>query len=52
MSVASAMPTSERETNNAFSQRDLTRIDNIHKELNKLRVLYKSNKRRNNELML
>jgi len=46
------MLTNKQETNIAFSQRDLIRIDDRYRKLNKLRILYKSNRRRNNKLIL
>jgi len=52
MNVVDATSTSKRETNIALSQRNLIKIDDIHKELNKLRVLYRSNRQKNNKLML
>ncbi len=44
--------TDERETITAISQKNSVKAKDIQKELHKLRVLYKLNERRNNELML
>jgi len=51
MNVVDATSTNKQKTNIALLQKDLTRTNNIYKKLNKLQVLYKSNKRRNNELI-
>jgi len=51
ISVVDTTSTNKQGANIALSQRNLTRIDNIYKELNKLRILYKFNKQRNNKLI-
>ncbi len=43
---------SERETIIAILQKNSIKTKNIHEKLNKLRILYELNERRNNELML
>ncbi len=52
MSVINMMSASEREANIAILQKNSIQTKNIHKKLNKLRVLYELNERKNNELML
>ena len=52
MSVIDVMSVSEREASITISQKNSIKMKNIHEKLNKLRVLYKLNERRNNELML
>ena len=52
MSIFNVMSVSERETSIIISQKNLIKAKNIHEKLNKLRVLYELNERRNNELML
>ncbi len=52
MSVIDVMSVSEREASIAISQKNSIKMKNIHEKLNKLRVLYELNERRNNELML
>ncbi len=52
MSIVDVMSASERETSIAISQKNSIKTKNIHEKLNKLRVLYELNERRNNELML
>jgi len=52
MSVVNVMSVSERETSITTSQKNSIKTKNIHEKLNKLRVLYEFNERRNNELML
>ncbi len=52
MSIVNVMSVSERETSIIISQKNLIKAKNIHEKLNKLRVLYELNERRNNELML
>jgi len=51
-SVVDVMSMSERETIIVILQKNSIKTKNIHEKLNKLRVLYELNKRRNNELML
>jgi len=52
MSVVDATSMSEQEMSIATSQKNSIKAKNIHEKLNKLRVLYELNQRRNNELML
>ena len=52
MSIVDVMSASEREVNIAILQKNSIKTKNIHEKLNKLRVLYELNERRNNELML
>jgi len=52
MSVVDVTSASEREMNITISQKNSIKMNNIHEKLNKLRVLYELNERRNNELML
>jgi len=52
MSIIDVMSMSEREMNIAILQKNSIKMKNIHEKLNKLRVLYEFNERRNNELML
>ncbi len=52
MSVIDVMSVSEREASIAISQKNSIKMKNIHEKLNKLRVLYELNERRNNKLML
>ncbi len=52
MSIVNMMSASEREVSIAISQKNSIKTKNIHEKLNKLRVLYEFNERRNNELML
>ncbi len=46
------MSASEWEANIVISQKNSIKTKNIHKKLNKLRVFYEFNERKNNELML
>jgi len=52
MSIVNIMLVSEREMSITILQKNSIKMKNIHEKLNKLRVLYELNKRRNNELML
>ncbi len=52
MSVINVTSASERKMNITISSKNSIKTKNIHEKLNKLRVLYELNKRRNNELML
>ncbi len=52
MSIINMTSVSEREVNIAILQENSIKTKSIHEKLNKLRVLYELNKRRNNELML
>ncbi len=52
MSVIDVMSVSEREASIAISQKNSIKMKNINEKLNKLRVLYELNERRNNKLML
>ncbi len=52
MSIVNMMSASEREVSIAISQKNSIKTKDIHEKLNKLRVLYEFNERRNNELML
>ncbi len=52
LSVIDVMSASEREMNIIILQKNSIKTKNIHEKLNKLRVLYELNERRNNELML
>ncbi len=51
-SIVDTTSTSEWEVIIAISQKNSIKTKNIHEKLNKLRVLYELNERRNNELML
>ncbi len=52
MSIVDVMLASERKMSIAILQKNSIKTKNIHEKLNKLRVLYELNERRNNELML
>ncbi len=52
MSIVDVTSASEREMSITISQKNSIKTKNIHEKLNKLRVLYELNERRNNELML
>jgi acyl-CoA synthetase (NDP forming) len=52
MSIVDMTSVSAREMNIVILQKNLIKMKNIHEKLNKLRVLYELNERRNNELML
>ncbi len=52
MSIVDMTSVSAREMNIVILQKNLIKVKNIHEKLNKLRVLYELNERRNNELML
>jgi len=52
MSIVDVTSVSEREVSITTSQKNSIKTKNIHEKLNKLRVLYELNERRNNELML
>jgi len=52
MSIIDVMSMSERVMSIAILQKNSIKMKNIHEKLNKLRVLYEFNERRNNELML
>ncbi len=52
MSIIDVMSASERKMNITTLQKNSIKTKNIHEKLNKLRVLYELNERRNNELML
>ncbi len=52
MSIVDVTSTSEREVSITISQKNSIKTKNIHEKLNKLRVFYEFNERRNNELML
>ena len=52
MSVVNVMSANEREMSIIILQKNSIKTKNIHEKLNKLRVLYELNKRRNNELIL
>ena len=52
MSIVDATSASEWKMNITTSQKNSIKTKNIHEKLNKLRVLYELNERRNNELML
>jgi len=50
--VINMMSMSEQEMNIIILQKNLIKIKDIQEKLNKLRVFYKLNERKNNELML
>ncbi len=52
MSIVNVMSASEREMSITILQKNSIKTKNIHEKLNKLRVLYEFNERRNNELIL
>jgi len=52
MSIIDVMSASEREASITTLQKNSIKTKNIHEKLNKLRVFYELNERRNNELML
>ena len=52
MSIVDVMLASERKMSIVILQKNSIKTKNIHEKLNKLRVLYELNERRNNELML
>ncbi len=52
MSIINMMSMSERKMSITILQKNSIKTKNIHEKLNKLRVLYELNERRNNELML
>ncbi len=52
MNVVDVMSVSEWEASITILQKNSIKTKNIHEKLNKLRVLYELNERRNNELML
>ena len=52
MSIINVISVSEREMSIIILQKNSIKTKNIHEKLNKLRVLYELNERRNNELML
>ena len=52
MSIVNIMSMSERKMSIIILQKNSIKTKNIHEKLNKLRVLYKLNECRNNELML
>ncbi len=52
MSIIDMMSMSKRKMSIIISQKNSIKTKNIHEKLNKLQVLYKLNKCRNNELML
>ncbi len=52
MSIINVMLVSEQKMSIIILQKNSIKTKNIHEKLNKLRVLYELNERRNNELML
>jgi len=52
MNIINVMLASKRKASIIISQKNLIKTKNIHEKLNKLRVLYELNERRNNKLML
>ncbi len=52
MSIIDVMLASKRKASIIISQKNSIKTKNIHEKLNKLRVLYEFNERRNNKLML
>jgi uncharacterized membrane-anchored protein YitT (DUF2179 family) len=52
MSIINVMLVSEQKMSIIILQKNSIKTNNIHEKLNKLRVLYELNERRNNELML
>ncbi len=52
MSIINVMSVSERKMTITILQKNSIKMKNIHEKLNKLRVLYELNERRNNKLML